>query len=140
MKLALFGANGMAGSRIAQEALLRGHDLTAIVRNRSKISLTHEHLTVVVGNVLNSANVAEIVQGHDVVISTVGPGADEASDPTLAQDVIKAAHSLIKGLTCAQVQRLVVVGGAGSLEVAPGVQAVDIPEFPAIYRPAALAP
>lgn len=139
MKLALFGANGMAGSRIAQEALMRGHDVTAVIRDRYRFSLSHPHLIVVVGNVLDPANVAEIVQGHDAVISTVGPGADKASDPTLAQDVIKAAHSLIDGLTHAGVQRLVVVGGAGSLEVAPGVQAVDTPEFPASYRPASVA-
>lgn len=139
MKLALFGANGMAGSRIASEALMRGHDVTAIVRDASRNTMSHERLTVVVGNVLDPANVAEIVKGHDAVISAAGPGASTANDPKLAQDVIKAAHSLIEGLSSAGVKRLVVVGGAGSLEVAPGVQLVDTPDLPEKYRPASLA-
>lgn len=139
MKLALFGANGMAGSRIVNEALRRGHKLTAIVRDVSRFSLAFEHPTTFVGNVLDPANVAQLVQGHDAVISTVGPGADEGSNPILAQDVIKAANSLIEGLTRAEVRRLVVVGGAGSLEVANGVRFVDTPDFPEIYRPASLA-
>lgn len=139
MKLALFGANGMAGSRIASEALRRGHEVTAIVRDPARFSISHEHLTIVVGNVLEPANVAEIVKGHDAVISAAGPGAAIANDPTLAQDIVKAAYSLIEGLSRAEVKRLVVVGGAGSLEVAPGVRLVDTPDFPAQYRPASLA-
>lgn len=139
MKLVLFGANGMAGSRIAAEALMRGHDVTAVVRERSRNSISDERLTVVVGNVLDPANVAEIVKGHDAVITAAGPGGAIANDPTLAQDIIKAAHSLIEGLSSAGVNRLVIVGGAGSLEVAPGVEFVDSPDFPEQYRPAALA-
>jgi uncharacterized protein len=140
MKLALFGASGMAGSRITNEALRRGHELTAIVRNLSGFSIPTTFAgNVVVGNVLDPANVAKLVQGHDAVISTVGPGADEASDPILARDVIKAANSLIEGLTHAGVRLLVVVGGAGSLEVANGVRFIDTPDFPDIYRPASLA-
>lgn len=139
MKLALFGANGMAGSRIASEALRRGHEVTAIVRDPARFSMFHEHLTIVVGNVLEPASVAEIVKGHDAVISAAGPGAAIANDPTLAQDIVKAAYSLIEGLSRAEVKRLVVVGGAGSLEVAPGVRLVDTPDFPAQYRPASLA-
>ncbi|MGL5940971.1 MAG: NAD(P)-dependent oxidoreductase, partial [Waterburya sp.] len=143
-KLALFGANGMAGSRIATEALIRGHNLTAIVRDLSKLSLSFTSPTtfigqVVVGNVLDPAYVAKLVQGHDAVISAVGPGADEGNNPVLAKDVIKATHSLIAGLTRAGVRRLIVVGGAGSLEVANGVKFVDTPDFPEIYRPASLA-
>ncbi|MBD2306031.1 NAD(P)-dependent oxidoreductase [Chroococcidiopsis sp. FACHB-1243] len=143
MKLALFGANGMAGSRIATEALMCGHDLTAIVRDLSRFSPSARQTpftaNIVVGNVLDPTNVAELVQGHDAVISTIGPGADKASDPILAQDVIKATHSLIEGLTRATVRRLVVVGGAGSLEVESGLRLVDTPDFPEIYRPASLA-
>jgi uncharacterized protein len=140
MKLALFGANGMAGSRIANEVLKRGHELTAIVRDLSRFSIpTTLAANVVVGNIIDPVNVAELVKGHDAVISTVGPGADEASDPILAQDVIKAANSLIEGLTLAGVRRLVVVGGAGSLEVVNGVRFIDTPDFPDIYRPASLA-
>ena len=139
MKLALFGANGMAGSRIVSEALMRGHDVTAIVRNAERFSLLGDRLTVVVGNVLDAANVAEIVTGHDAVISAAGPGAATANNPLLAQDIVTAAYSLIGGLSRADVNRLVVVGGAGSLEITPGVQLVDTPGFPEQYRPASLA-
>ncbi|HTL89627.1 MAG TPA: NAD(P)-dependent oxidoreductase [Leptolyngbya sp.] len=144
MKLALFGANGMAGSRIAAEALMRGHDLTAIVRDRSRFSLSLDCPTsftgnIVVGNGLDPTSVAALVPGQDAVISAIGPGANKASDPLLAQDIITAAHSLIAGLARTEVRRLIIVGGAGSLEVAPGLRLVDTPDFPEIYRPASLA-
>lgn len=139
MKLTLFGANGMAGTCIAKEALQRGHELTAIVRNLSRFSLQHEHLTIIIGNVLDPVSVSELVQGQDAVISAAGPGATTANDPVLAQDIVKVAHALIKGLTHAGTCRLLVVGGAGSLEVSPGVQLVDTPGFPEQYRLASLA-
>lgn len=139
MKLVLFGANGSAGSCIAQEALNRGHQVSAIVRDASRFTIRHEHLTVVVGNVCDVASVAEIVKGHDAVISAAGPGAAIANDPNQAPMVVQAAHALIEGLKQTGVRRLIVVGGAGSLEVAPGVQLVDTPNFPEQYRPASLA-
>jgi len=139
MRLVLFGANGSAGSCIAQEALSRGHQVSAVVRDSSRFTMRHEHLTVVVGNVCDPVSVAEIVKGHDAVISAAGPGAAIANDPTQAPMVVQAAHALIEGLKQAGVDRLIVVGGAGSLEVAPGVQLVDTPNFPEQYRPASLA-
>ncbi|MDF0553508.1 NAD(P)-dependent oxidoreductase [Kamptonema sp. UHCC 0994] len=147
MKLALFGANGMAGTQIAKEALMRGHELTAIVRDPARFSLSGDslqdsfasRLTVVVGNVLDPISVAKIVKGHDAVISAAGPGNTTANNPDLALIIPQAAHSLIAGLTAAGVNRLVVVGGAGSLFVAPGMQLVDTPDFPVQYRPASLA-
>ncbi|MCY7389984.1 MAG: NAD(P)H-binding protein, partial [Leptolyngbyaceae cyanobacterium CAN_BIN12] len=135
MKLVLFGANGSAGSCIAQEALSRGHQVSAVVRDSSRFTMRHERLTVVVGNVCDPVSVAEIVKGHDAVISAAGPGAAIANDPTQAPMVVQAAHALIEGLKQAGVCRLIVVGGAGSLEVAPGVQLVDTPNFPEQYRP-----
>lgn len=139
MRLALFGANGMAGSRIAQAALQRGHEVTAIVRNSSRFSLQHERLTTRVGQVVDPDSVAEIVPGHDAVISAAGPGASTANDPILAQNIVTAAQALIAGMSRAGVRRLVIVGGAGSLEVAPGIQMVDTPDFPDQYRAASLA-
>lgn len=139
MRLVLFGANGSAGSCIAQEALSRGHQVSAVVRDSSRFTMRHEHLTVVVGNVCDPVSVAEIVKGHDAVISAAGPGAAIANDPTQAPMVVQAAHALIESLKQAGVDRLIVVGGAGSLEVAPGVQLVDTPNFPEQYRPASLA-
>lgn len=133
MKIALFGV-GMIGQRIAQEALSRGHEVKVIVRDVSRVSLSHPHLTVAQGDILDSASVAESVASYDVVVnatSQIGSENPEAFS--------QAARSLIEGLKRAGVHRLVVVGGAGSLEVAPGVQLVDTPDFPAAWRPGAAA-
>jgi len=111
----------MIGSRILSEALRRGHEVTVVVRDPAKFSHRHHNLTVVKGDVLDAAGVAAIVKGHDAVLSAVGPASEV---------ITEAARTLIDGLTRAGVKRLVVVGGAGSLEVAPGIQLIDTPEFP----------
>ena len=134
MKIALFGASGTIGRRILQEALARGHKITAIVRDPSRLDLSHERLAVEKGDVLDPASVAASVAGHDVVISAIGPGRNGAP-----RVIVDAAHALIEGLTRAGVRRLMVVGGAGSLEIAPGLQVVDSPNFPAQIKPTALA-
>jgi hypothetical protein len=135
MKIAIYGSNGTIGQRILQEALQRGHTLTAIVRDPSRISAPSVNVTVVAGDVLDPSRMAEAVKGHDVVISAIGPKLP-SGDP---QIVVKAAHSLLEGVAKAGVKRLIVVGGAGSLEVAPGVQLVDTPQFPEAWKPVALA-
>lgn len=132
MKLVMFGSTGMIGNRILNEALSRGHTLTTISRDPSHFSLAHENLTVVAGNALNPANVADAIAGHDAVLSAIGPR--DAS----AEVIVDAARSLIDGLSRAGMRRLVVVGGAGVLEVAPGVQLMDSPNFTEAYRPLAL--
>jgi len=96
--------------------------------------LRHERLLVLAGDVREAGSVAVAASGQDAVISAVGP--DGTAPPTL---VIEAAWSLVTGVGRAGVRRLVVVADAGSLEVAPGVQLVDIPEFPAAWKPVALA-
>lgn len=135
MKIVLFGASGTIGSSIAGEALARGHQITAVVRDPTRVGLQHPALSVVAGDILDPSRVAAVVTGHDAVASAVGPRLP-SDDPKL---VVDAAQSLIDGLTRARVDRLVIVGGAGSLEVAPGVQLVDTPEFPAAWKDVALA-
>jgi putative NADH-flavin reductase len=133
MKIVLFGATGMIGQRILHEAVGRGHSVTAIARDPSKITETGPDVSPVAGDVLDTKAVAEQVKGADAVVSSVSPGAG-------ANDIYeKAAKSLIEGLKSAGVKRLIFVGGAGSLEVAPGVQLVDTPGFPEIYKARALA-
>ncbi len=134
MNIALFGASGVLGQRILQEALERGHEVTAIVRDPARLTVKHPHLHVIAGNILDPERVAAAVTGHDVVISAFGPGIEGP-----VQTLVDAAHSLIAGLHRAGVKRLLIVGGAGSLEVAPGVQIVDTPQFPAEWKPVALA-
>ena len=138
-KIALFGATGMIGSRILSEALSRGHQVTAIVRDPAKVTAKSPLLKVEIGDVLKPESVAVAIAGCDVVVSSYGPG--RAGDP---RDLLKAAESLIGGVGAASETagtpiRLIVVGGAGSLEVAPGVQLVDTPNFPAAWKPAASA-
>ncbi len=124
MHIALFGASGMIGQRILQEALARGHQVTALVRSPAKLTSTEEYLNVKEANVLDSTSVAQAVSGHEVVVSAIGPGSDQ---PETA--VVEAARALLKGVAQAGVPRLLVVGGAGGLEVAPGVKLMDTPEF-----------
>jgi len=115
------------------EALRRGYEVTAVVSDPSKLDRSDPKLTVVEGDITDADSVARSVAGHDAVVSSYGPPPD---DP---KAIVSATRSLFEGLTRAGVTRLVAVGGAGSLEVAPGVQLVDAPEFPSAWIPIALA-
>lgn len=132
MKVVMFGPTGMIGSRILTEALLRGHTLTAMTRDPSRFSKRSD-LSVIAGNALDSATVADAVKECDAVISAIGP-AGSASGV-----IVSAAQSLIAGLQSANMSRLIVVGGAGVLEVAPNLRLMNSPNFVEEYRPLALA-
>lgn len=132
LKIALFGATGMIGSRIAAEALARGHDVTALVRQPRAIEGAPT-LTILAGDVFDTAASVEKVRGFDVIASAYGPAREDAAK------VIEATQALIALARAAGVKRLVAVGGAGSLEVAPGKQLVDTEGFPAAYKAVALA-
>ncbi len=133
MNIALFGATGTIGRRIAQEALSRGHRVTAISRKPEGFDLKHDLLQTAAGDARDTAAVAKLVAGHDAVVNAISP---KGSSP---DDLPAAARTLIEGLKQAGVRRLVVVGGAGGLEVAPGVRVVDTPALPAFVKPIALA-
>ena len=135
MKIALIGASGMVGSAIRDEALSRGHQVTAIVRNPDKISVKNPSLTIKKGDVLEG-KVDELVRGQDAVISAYNPG---WSNPNIADDTIKAYKAIIEGVKRSGVKRLLVVGGAGSLEASPGVQLIDTMQVPDLIRSAILA-
>jgi putative NADH-flavin reductase len=135
MKIALIGATGFVGSSILKEALDRGHEVMAIVRHPEKLK-PHAKLRSQKGDVSNSDDVARLVASHDAVISAFNPG---WSNPDIYNQQVKGALSIINGVKKAGVKRLLFVGGAGSLEVKPGIQSVDLPEFPAEYKQGALA-
>lgn len=120
MKIAVIGASGNAGSRITAELAGRGHAVTAIARSPEKIA-TLAHVTPTKGDVLDQAGLARLLAGHDAAISSVH---FTASDPV----------RLIGAARDSKVGRYLVVGGAGSLEVAPGVRLVTTPGFPVAYR------
>lgn len=136
MKLAIIGASGFVGSALLDEALQRGHVVTAIVRNPEKITITNPSLTVQQGDVSDANAVAQLVAGHDAVLSAYNAG---WTNPTFYDDYLKASEAVEKGTQQAGVKRLLVVGGAGSLEVSPGVQLVDTPQFPAEWKTGATA-
>lgn len=133
MKIALYGATGNIGKRILNEALTRGHKVTAIVRDVKKIGTVHKNLTVKTGDILFTDHVSHDIAGNDVVISAYGPG---FTNPQL---VVQATISLINGVKQSGVKRLIVIGGAGSLTVAPGLELADSPQFPADWKPIANA-
>lgn len=135
MNIALIGATGFVGAPILSELLSRGHTVTALVRNLGKIPL-QKGLALVAADALDAGQVAKAVAGHDAVISAYNPGWGEAKIYDLH---LQASKAIVDGVKQAGVKRLLVVGGAGSLYVAPGLQLVDTPQFPAEYKQGALA-
>jgi putative NADH-flavin reductase len=132
-KIMLIGSSGTIGQRILHEALNRGHHVTALVRDTSETGEHRAELDYHTGDIFKADTVAAAAVDHDVVVSAYGRG---KGDPEL---LVKAAHSLIEALTRLEPIRLIVVSGAGSLEVKPGVELVDTPDFPAEWKASALA-
>jgi hypothetical protein len=120
MKVAVIGATGNAGSRIAAELLRRKHEVTGIARNPEKLA-AQPGLTMKKGDVSDEAGMAALLKGHDAVIHSVR---------FLGTNV----HKVLGAVKKAGVPRLLVVGGAGSLEVSPGVALIDTPGFPAMAK------
>jgi hypothetical protein len=125
MKVAIIGASGFIGSYVRDEALARGHQVTAIVRHPEKITVENPHLTVVQADILKDKT-DQLVKGHDAVISAYNPG---WGNPGLYNEEIEGYRAIISGVKKSGIRRLLVVGGAGSLEVAPGVQVLDTASF-----------
>jgi len=120
MKIAVIGASGNAGSRITAELARRGHSVTAIARHPEKIA-AQANVTPTGGDVMDQAGLARLLAGHDAAISSVH---------FLASDPVR----LIAAAKESKVGRYLVVGGAGSLEVAPGVRLVTTSGFPVAYK------
>ncbi|RRB01069.1 NAD(P)-dependent oxidoreductase [Larkinella rosea] len=136
MKIALIGSTGYVGSHLLKEALHRGYDVTAIARNPEKGTTENPHLTLVKGDVLNDEEVANLVAGHDAVVSAYNGG---WSNPNIYDDHLAGSLAIQNGVKKAGIKRLLVIGGAGSLEAAPGLQLVDTPQFPAEWKAGALS-
>ena len=134
MNIALIGATGFVGSAALNELLQRGHRVTVLARHPEKLA-AREGLTVVRADAQDAAQVAQAVQGHDAVLSAYNPG---WGLPDIHAQFLRGSRAIVAGTKQAGVRRLLVVGGAGSLYVAPGVQLVDTPEFPAEWKQGAL--
>ena len=135
MKVVLIGATGFVGTALIDEALLRGHTVTAIARHPEKLG-RRDRLVPVSGAVYDTASLAALIQGHDAVISAFNPG---WKNPHLFEDQVRGTSSIIAAIKRAGIKRVLWVGGAGGQEVAPGVRVVDGADFPDWVKPGSLA-
>jgi len=132
MKIVLFGATGNIGNVILDEALTRGHQVVAVVRDPAKLATRHDALTVVQGDVAQPTSYAGALPGAEAAIASLNDHAEPANVP-------RQATLLLDALSAGAVRRFVWVGGAGSLETAPGVRVIDDPSFPEAWKAAANA-
>jgi uncharacterized protein len=128
MNVVLYGATGNSGGRILQELLSRGHKVTAVARNTSKLPST---VTARQDDLSNVETIAAIIQGADAVISAYAPPQDDTDA------LLGVTERLIAAVKRAGNIRLIIVGGAASLEVAPGVTLLSSGHLPAPWVPIA---
>lgn len=132
MKIALIGATGFVGSAILKELANRGHEITGISRHAG----TTQDVTWQQADILNVGELSKILAGHDAVISAFNAG---WTNPNIYDDFIAGSKAIQQAVQQSGVKRFIVIGGGGSLFVAPGLQAVDTPGFPKEYFVAASA-
>jgi uncharacterized protein len=132
MKIAIIGATGWIGSTLMNEALNRDHQVVAISRDASNI--VKEGVTAHSLDLLAEGGIKEAVIGADLVIAAIG-GRAKGNHEIVAS----TAQRLLNELPKSDIQRLIWVGGAGSLEVASGIQLITVPDFPAEYKDEAIA-
>ncbi|KIC00261.1 histidine kinase [Flavobacterium sp. KMS] len=132
MKIAIIGATGFVGSTILNELANRNHEITAIARNPKDST----NVNWVKADILNTPELATILKGNDVVISAYNAG---WTNPNLYDDFIAGSKSIQEAVKQSGVKRFITIGGAGSLFVAPNLQAVDTPDFPKEYHAGASA-
>jgi putative NADH-flavin reductase len=135
MKIVLLGATGFVGAALLKDALDRGHAVTAIARHPETLAL-RERLTVKAGDVYDSAGLASLLAGHEAFISAFNPG---WKNPNLYEDQRRGTAAIIAAVKRAGIRRVLWVGGAGGLEVKPGIRVVDDPNLPDWIRPGSLA-
>lgn len=134
MKIAIIGASGFVGSKLVNEAINRDFEVTAIARNIDKI--TNDNISKKSVDVNNVDQLSDALKDHDVVISAFNAG---WTNPNLYDDFLEGSKAIQKAVKQAEVPRLIVVGGAGSLYDNENQQLVDSPDFPADIKPGATA-
>lgn len=128
MKIVLYGATGNSGQRILQELTNRGHEVTAVARNTSKVPST---VKAVKDDLSNVDAIASVIAGADVVVSAYAPPHDNTDA------LLGVTERQIAAVKKAGKARLIVVGGAGLLEVAPGVTLIASGYLPEAFLPIA---
>jgi putative NADH-flavin reductase len=132
MKIALIGATGFVGSALLNELADRKHEITAIARTPKDTA----NATWVAADIFNVDALAEILKGHDAVINAYNPG---WTNPNIYDDFLAGSKAIQEAVKKSGVKRFITIGGAGSLYVAPDLQAVDTPDFPKEIFPGANA-
>lgn len=108
MKLAILGATGRTGLPLVKQALDAGHEVVALARTPSKMTLKHPHLNVLQGDSLNAADVEKVVSGADVVLSVLGPV--KGTPPNMLGE---SAKNIVRAMQQHGVRRLITLTGAG---------------------------
>ncbi|GAB1440404.1 NAD(P)-dependent oxidoreductase [Providencia sp.] len=135
MKISIIGATGFVGKALVAEALLRHHQVTAISRHSNQLP-QHAYLVTASGDITDVAWLTSRLKGQDVVISAFNGG---WQNPNLYQDTVAGNHAILQAVQKSMIKQFIVVGGAGSLKIAPGVDLIDSPEFPTEIKPGAQA-
>ena len=131
--IVLLGATGYVGRALLNEALARGEKVTAIVRNSAKLKdVTSPNLTVVEGDVTDPAVIVKYAKGKDAIISAYNPG---WNNPDIYEETLKNYPRILEGAKESGVPRLLIVGGAGTLFVKPGLRLVDTGTLPDAWIP-----
>lgn len=130
MRLLLLGATGRLGGHVLNEALARGHAVTAVVRSPPSLTVTHPRLTVLQGNVRDAEAIAHAMPGHDAVVTTLG--AKRAGETPDMLEI--AARHVVAAMTAAGVPRVIVLASAGILQRDAETLRRDAPGYPAAFR------
>lgn len=134
-RIVVFGAGGRSGRAIVAEALSRGYRVTAAVRDPVKhADLEGKGVALEAADAMNPQDVREVSSGHDVAVN-----ATRSAGNIHPEHLVELNNALLGGLSEAGVRRLLIVAGAGVLEVAPGIQFVDTPAFPEPAKPRGVA-
>jgi len=134
MNVAIIGATGFLGTSLVKEFANRGHKVTAISRNPKEADT--DSVTYVAADIFNTDALAKTLKGNDVVVNAYNPG---WTNPNIYQEFLDGSKAIQQAVKDSGVKRFITIGGAGSLYIAPGLQLIDTPEFPADIKPGANA-
>ena len=132
-KVALIGASGFVGSAILDELLARGWQVEALVRNPQKVKTQNPNLTVRKLDVGDEQDLVDALKGYDTVISAYNPG---WTNPDIYRETLENYPKILEAAKKARCKRILIVGGAGTLFVAPGLRVVDSGAIPEAIMPA----
>lgn len=129
MKVVLFGAGGRVGKVLRNELLSRGHSIRLAYHQSAPMTPPMANETSIALDISSAPDIAAAVSGQDAAINAVGPG--RTKDPSIIE---RAASALCEGLVMGGLRRLIIVGGAGTLELRPNIMRLDDPSYPAQFR------